>query len=132
MTHVMIKKNQVAKAAETIGHGIKKSVLLSGAWDGNYAVAVVVVDGIKPKAEVHEHAADVWRVEKGKGKFIIGGSLVLLETIREGELAADVIEGGVVFDVEEGDVIDIPPGIPHQIDATGTRLELLIVKIPCA
>lgn len=128
----VIKHDEAVRAGESVGSNIKKSVLLSGAWDGKYAVAVVVVDGIKPKAEVHEHAADVWRVEKGSGKFILGGTLVSPEAVREGELVADTIEGGETFDVVPGDVVDVPPGVAHQIDATQGRLELLITKVNIA
>ena len=51
------------------------------------------------------------------------------EKIREGEWTADEISGGEIGEVGEGDLIDIPAGVPHQIDAVGTRLELQIVKI---
>lgn len=129
MVHRVIRKEKIEVACNSVEPSAKKSVLFSGAWDGKYAVAAVVIDGIKPKAEVHEHAADVWRVEKGTGKFVLGGTLVSPETVREGELVADAIEGGETFDVAPGDVIDIPPGVAHQIDATGGRIELLIIKV---
>ena len=129
MNAKIIRKDEVSQAGASVERNVKKAVLFSGAWDGTYAVAVVVVDGIKPKAEVHERAADVWRVMKGSGKFILGGAMQNAEKIREGEWTADEISGGEIGEVGEGDLIDIPAGVPHQIDAVGTRLELQIVKI---
>lgn len=114
MKHRIIGTSEIFSAAKTIGKGVKKSSLLSGAWDGKYAVAVVVVDGVKPKAEVHEHAVDVWRVEKGTGKFILGGKLISPEKIRDGEYVADEIDGGETVDIKEGDVIDVPAGVPQK------------------
>lgn len=124
-----VHSEEIERAALGIEPDIKKSVLLSGSWDGNYAVAVVVVDHVKPKAEVHEKATDIWRVLKGKGKFVLGGKLVSPEMVRAGEFVADMIEGGEIIEVSEGDVIDIPSGVPHQINPEGARLELLIIKI---
>ena len=37
--------------------------------------------------------------------------------------------GGESFLAKEGDVVDIPPGVPHQIDVRGGRMETIIVKI---
>lgn len=129
MTHTVITSDAIAKATDGIGQNIKKSALLSGAWDGKYAVATVVIDGVKPKAEVHKNAADIWRVLKGRGQFILGGALKNEEQVTEQEFVAETITGGEMFGVSEGDMIDIPAGIPHQIDPQGGRLELLIVKI---
>ncbi len=129
MNAKVIRKDEIVHAGASVEQNVKKAVLLSGDWDGKYAVAVVVVDCSKPKAEVHEHAADVWRVMKGSGKFILGGEMQNPEKIREGEWTADEISGGEIVEVGEGDLIDIPAGVPHQIDARGGRLELQIVKI---
>lgn len=103
--------------------------LLSGVWDGPYAVASVVFDNVMADAELHERAADIWIVQKGSAKFILGGELKNPVSLRTGEKTSASIAGGKEQEVAEGDVIDIPPGIPHQIDARGRRIELLIVKV---
>ena len=103
--------------------------LLSGVWDGPYAVASVVFDNVMADAELHERAADIWIVQKGSAKFILGGELKNPVSWRTGEKTSASIAGGKEQEVAEGDVIDIPPGIPHQIDARGRRIELLIVKV---
>lgn len=129
MDYKVIQQTLVESDGASIEKNVKESVLLSGAWDGKYAIAVVVVDGIRPKAEIHEKAVDVWQVLKGNATFVLGGALENLETIREGEHVADAISGGEAFEVGEGDVIDVPPGVPHQIDPKGGRIEFLITKI---
>ncbi len=89
----------------------------------------VVVDNVLPKAEVHEKSADVWQVLKGEALFIISGELENKTLHKPNEWVADSIQGGREYSVKTGDVIDIPAGVPHQIDARGRRVELLIVKI---
>ena len=108
---------------------VKTVKLLSGAWDEPYALACVVFDNVMADAELHERAADIWFVRKGSAKFILGGELKNPISLRKGEKTAASIAGGKEQEVAEGDVIDIPPGVPHQIDARGGRIELLIVKV---
>lgn len=123
--------NEVIDTAfATIPAHVKKSVLLSGDWKGNYAVAAIVIDGIQPPAEMHMYAADVWVVVRGNPIFIIGGTLNQPKEVQEGEFVSDDIVAGQELRVQPGDVIDIPAGIPHQINAKNHRAEFLIIKIP--
>lgn len=89
----------------------------------------MVMDNVMPDAEIHESKRDLWYVISGKGIFILGGELVDKKNNGGGELTGSSIEGGELFAVVAGDVIDIPAGVSHQIDARGERLEMLIVKI---
>lgn len=123
------KKSSIHDALQSIGTGVKKSSLLSGSWQGSYAVAAIVLDDIQPPAEVHVHAADVWILLSGNARFILGGNMVDAVEKKPGELSAASIQGGEEISVEPGDVIDIPQGVPHQIDVRGGRAEFLILKI---
>ena len=129
MEYKVIGNKEIENALSTIGRDIKKSSLLSGNWSEPYALAIMVMDNVKPDAEVHESKRDLWYVVSGKGIFILGGTLVDRKDKGEGELTGSSIEGGEIFEVGGGDVIDIPAGVAHQIDARGERLEMLIVKI---
>ena len=129
MVFKITKKAEIRRTARDIGTAVKQSVLLSGDWKGAYAVGVVVVDHQKGLAEVHEKSVDVWRVLNGTAKFTLGGALKNPQSTTRGELSSDAIENGEEFEVGEGDVIDIPAGVAHQIDASDGRIELLIVKI---
>lgn len=122
-------KKNISVQLANIGAGIKKSSLLSGSWGDSYAIATIVVDNIIPPAEVHKNAADVWIALKGKSSFILGGKLVKPTENSPGEFNAESISGGERREILPGDVVDIPAGIPHQIDARGSRAEFLIIKI---
>lgn len=129
MHYTLIHKDTLANSGASVGHGVKQSVLLAGGWDKLYAVAVLVIDGVSPKAELHEHDADVFRVISGTGTFILGGTLQNEERTAPGELVGDSILGGERCEVSVGDVLDIPPGVPHQFEVGAGRLELMIVKV---
>lgn len=129
MSYSVIKKQDIEQAAGTVEKDVKKSVLLASGWDKKYAVAALVLDNVMPKVEVHENDTDVFRVVSGSGAFVLGGTATNLEKTGDGEWVGDAIEGGERVDVSEGDMLDIPPGVPHQFDVRGKRLELVIVKI---
>src|SRR3989338_6605964 len=116
MNYSIFDKNKLAEVVSAAPTGAKTVKLFSGAWDGPYAVASVVIDNVRPDAEVHEHAADVWHVLKGSGKFILGGKLENAKEVRAGEFTASSIRGGIEYEVTDVDVVDIPAGVPHQID----------------
>ena len=129
----VIRSEKIQGQINSLGKSNEKKVeLLSGSWDGHYAVATVVIDNTMPPAEVHEKSADVWNVLKGAGKFILGGILVNSKKIRDNELTGDSIDGGDEITVGPGDIIDIPANIPHQIDARNGRLEMIIIKVAVA
>lgn len=123
-------KEVIESALATIPSNVKQSALLSGDWKGNYAVAAIVIDHVQPSAEVHMHAADVWIVKKGNPIFILGGTLDQPTEVRQGEYVSDGIVGGVELKTGPGDVVDIPAGTPHQVNAINQRTEFLIIKIP--
>lgn len=127
--HSFISFQKISEAFKAVGSSVKKAELLSGAWGGDYAVAAIVVDGICPPAEVHEKAADIWIVLSGSATFILGGNLIEPSLVREGEWTASTIGGGEKHTVRVGDVVDVPPGVPHQVDATSSRAEFLILKV---
>lgn len=125
----LINKSTVEENLVSIPSGNKKSIILSGTKEGPYSTAIVVADDILPKAEVHEESADVWQVIRGEATFIIGGKLEDPSSHKPKEWIAETISGGQEYSAGPGDMIDIPPGVPHQIDARGKRIELLIVKV---
>lgn len=125
----VISKEKVEESVTLVPAGVKKSVTLTGSKEGPYSVMAVVVNNLLPKAEVHEKSADVWQVLKGEAVFIIGGELESPILHKPKEWVADFIRGGEKYPVKPGDIIDIPAGVPHQIDTRGKRIELVIVKI---
>ena len=127
--YIVTKKNQLKEMGASIESGVKKAVLMNGNWKGDYASGVVVVDSVKGRFEIHDKMRDVWYILSGRGKFSFGGNMQKTESPREGEWLSDSSEGAEIIDVEAGDIIDIPPGIPHRVETDG-RMETFIVKVP--
>ena len=94
-----------------------------------YRIGCVVFNNVLPSAEVHTQAVDVWYVVEGAGKFNLGGELENGIEKKPNEWVAPSILGGETREVKPGDVISIPPNVPHQIDARDSFLATLIVKI---
>jgi len=126
---VHIERQKLIEIGSQSGVGAKTVTALAGDWKGAYMIASIVFDDCLPEAEIHKKSADVWHVVRGTGKIIVGGELVNGRTVADNELVGSEIAGGTIVSVVEGDVVDIPPGVPHQIDARGGRLEMMIVKV---
>jgi mannose-6-phosphate isomerase-like protein (cupin superfamily) len=84
-------------------------------------------DGI---AEWHETQADVFFVQSGSATLIVGGTLVGGETVEPHEKRNGKIEGGVRKPLSPGDVVRIPPRVPHQILLEGSKeFTYFVVKV---
>ena len=66
-------------------------------------------------AEIHEKFADFFFVVRGKATLATGGTVVDARTVGPGEINGTQIQGGARTSLEEGDVVHIPAGVPHQL-----------------
>jgi len=66
-------------------------------------------------SEVHQHESDIWIIETGTATLITGGKLTNPHTQKPGEIRGTSIQGGERHAVGVGDVVEIPPGVPHQV-----------------
>lgn len=66
-------------------------------------------------AEVHQHEADIFVIERGQGTLVTGGKLVNGRMQKPGELRGSSIEGGERHALAAGDIVHIPAGVPHQL-----------------
>lgn len=107
----------------------KHIVWLSEPEGQNYKIGLAVFNNVLPDAEVHKTSADVWRVIEGNGIFIVGGELENGREKKPNEWVAGSIQGGERKEVGAGDMIDVPVGVSHQIDAREKFLAMIIVKI---
>lgn len=69
-------------------------------------------DGV---VEWHENQADIFFVESGSATLVVGGTMVGGETVEPHEKRNGTIEGGIRRKLSPGDVVRIPPKVPHQI-----------------
>jgi mannose-6-phosphate isomerase-like protein (cupin superfamily) len=82
------------------------------------------------QVEWHETQADVFFVQSGSATLLLGGTMVNAETVGPHEKRNGLIRGGVRRKISAGDVIRIPPRIPHQILLEGSHeFDYFVVKI---
>ena len=84
------------------------------------------------RPEQHDRIVDVVIVHSGRGTLLVGGEMVNpTGNATTGEYLGTAIEGGQRYDLGPGDVIHIPPGLPHSfLVADDGHLTYVLVKFP--
>lgn len=82
---------------------------------GTYSVNVRHISGSETALQ-HGQITEVWVVRDGSGTVATGGTLVEGKPgAAPGEFSGSSIRGGVERVIKAGDVVFIPPGVPHGI-----------------
>lgn len=85
---------------------------------------------VSGKVEVHQVKADVIVIQTGTATLVTGGDVLNPTPTGPNEIQGTSIKGGVSHNIGPGDVIEIPPGVPHQfLLAPGTQITYLVVKV---
>jgi mannose-6-phosphate isomerase-like protein (cupin superfamily) len=79
--------------------------------------------------EVHAYDVDIFYVTEGTASFVIGGSVVEPATIEPGETRGKEIKGGETRKLVKGDVIVIPPNVPHWFKEVSGTFKYFVVKV---
>ena len=80
--------------------------------------------------EWHENQADVFFVQSGSATLVVGGTLVGAENTEPHEKRNGTIQGGVRQKLSAGDVVRIPPKVPHQLLLDGSpEFTYFVVKV---
>ena len=80
--------------------------------------------------EWHETQADIFFVQSGTATLVLGGKYVNGETVGPHEKRNGSIVGGVQRKMSAGDVVRIPPRVPHQVLVEGAAVfDYLVVKV---
>ena len=104
-----------AVGRELAAKGLITERILEG---GTYSINVRHIASAET-ALVHGKITEVWVVREGSGTLASGGSLVDPKPgATSGEQSGSSIRGGVERAINAGDVIFIPPGVPHVIRDT--------------
>jgi mannose-6-phosphate isomerase-like protein (cupin superfamily) len=83
------------------------------------------------EAELHENDADLFIVESGSATLVVGGTMVTPRNTAAGEVRGPSINGGERKQLGEGDVVNIPANIPHQVLVpSGMQFTYFVVKEP--
>jgi mannose-6-phosphate isomerase-like protein (cupin superfamily) len=81
-------------------------------------------------AEVHMKMNDTIIIERGTGKFRVGGTITGNHEIQPTEWRGGVMTGSREYTVSVGDLLVIPAGVPHQAIVTSGTLMYLAIKTP--
>ena len=81
------------------------------------------------EVEYHEHATDLMYVVEGEATVITGGQMNGVREIAPGELRASAVVGGTAHQLEPGDVLAIPAGVPHWFTAVTSPFRYFVVKV---
>lgn len=81
-------------------------------------------------AEVHEHFADIFVIEKGNATLYTGGKVVDRQTKAPGEIVGSSLEGAASQALHVGDIVHIPAGTPHRLVLPkGGTLTYFVIKV---
>ena len=84
-------------------------------------------DGV---VEWHENQADVFFVQSGSAALLVGGTMVGGETTEPHEKRNGTIQGGIRRKLSAGDVVRIPPQVPHQLLLDGSpEFTYFVIKV---
>ena len=85
---------------------------------------------VSGKVELHKIKADVIVIQTGTATLVTGGEMLDPKDTGPNEVQGSSIKGGVSREIGPGDVIESPPGVPHQfLLAPGTQITYLVVKV---
>jgi mannose-6-phosphate isomerase-like protein (cupin superfamily) len=80
--------------------------------------------------EVHQNFADMFYILDGHVSVLTGGELVEQKITAPGEIRGASVKGGTRQDLQAGDVVHIPAGMPHQmLVPDGQSVTYFVVKV---
>ncbi len=96
---------------------------------GNHKFEILRRDG-SGTGELHQNWTDIFIVQSGEATILYGGRIEDMRDTGNGELRGPRLSGGRSQHVVAGDVLVMPPGVPHQtVVEPGKSFFVLIVKV---
>lgn len=81
------------------------------------------------QVEIHTNDTDIFYITEGTATLITGGTVVGEKPTDPGELRGEKITGGVEHQITKGDVVVIPPGVPHWMPTVTKPFVYFVVKV---
>ena len=107
----------------------KKVATQDIAKNGNYRFMVAHREG-SGEAEFHAVDADILVVQSGTATLVYGGEMVDAKTTAANEMRGPSIKGGMEKALASGDIVTIPPKVPHQVKlAPAKEFTYFVVKV---
>ena len=105
---------------------------------GAYKVTIVILRRIPGKTPdsslLHDRVTEVYHILTGAGTFETGGTLINgqpvdLSSEAAGPSTRGTIQGGETRPIGPGDVVVIPPGVPHRFSHLDGDITYLVTRI---
>jgi hypothetical protein len=80
-------------------------------------------------AEIHTRDTDIAYVLRGSATLVTGGTTVDVKAIGPEELRGTAIQGGETRQLQTGDVVVIPNGVPHWFKEVNAPFLYYVVKV---
>jgi mannose-6-phosphate isomerase-like protein (cupin superfamily) len=80
-------------------------------------------------AELHEKDADIFVVQSGSATLIVGGEMVNAKTSAPNEVRGTSIKNGTEHKIGPGDIVHIPPKVPHQLMVGNGKFTYFVIKV---
>ena len=111
------RMNAIKQAAERLGDY------------GNHQAWVAHREG-NGLAEIHENWADLMFIISGEATLVLGGEIENPYTESPGEVRGPEVRNGATRAVREGDVVNVPAGMPHRFMVRdGSQITFFTMKI---
>jgi quercetin dioxygenase-like cupin family protein len=81
------------------------------------------------QAERHDKTYDIVYVTDGEATYVTGGKLMNSKQTGPGEMLGGTIDGGKEYHLTKGDVIVVPPGVPHWFKEVPKEVSYFLVKV---
>ena len=113
-----------------VSAGFEKGGALFDGKDRNYTVMTAHREKSAPAtAELHERDTDVFYIVDGSATFITGGKMLEGKSTGPNEVRGSGIDGGDTHQLNKGDVIIIPAGVPHWFKDVKSNFLYFVVKV---
>lgn len=96
---------------------------------GPYRVYTSFIDKRKGAADLHGADDEIFLIVSGAARVTLGGEITDKKSTAENEFRGSIIKGGTTSSVAAGDMISIPAGTAHQMDAGQGQVLYLVIKI---
>jgi mannose-6-phosphate isomerase-like protein (cupin superfamily) len=81
------------------------------------------------QVEVHDTETDIFYIVEGTATIVTGGTMVGGKQTAPGQHRGTDVQGGETRNLQKGDVMVIPAGIPHWFKAVSPTINYFTVKV---
>ena len=125
-THGELEAKANGLAPQMDAHKSKSDTIANA---GNHYFLVAHREG-PGQSEYHATESDILYVVSGEATLTYGGKMIDAKTTAPNEMRGSGIEGGSKRTLRPGDVVVIPPKIPHRLSPeSGKPFDYFVVKV---